>query len=207
MAQFAWPIQQSVNSSRFINRWSLMLCVLTCECLLFFSAGLAHWHPTDPHSIVMAAGPWRSYPQLCPPVECHRLSPGHSSRWCCHTAGTQLEVSHQMAVSVHTHLEGFFILFSLITWPCVLVIHSFTVYLVCHLLIWILTVCVLTSGFPHYGCSVTVTGAQLKPRLRRGRRWKPGVEKTETGWYSCAVCHFWVIKSVQLFTIQNMKQK
>lgn len=61
---------KSNNLCRFINSWSLILHVLKCEFLLFLSAGLAHWHPTNPHTIIMAAGFRRGHPQLCPPVKC-----------------------------------------------------------------------------------------------------------------------------------------
>lgn len=62
--------------------------------LLFFfllSAGLANWHPADPHPVVLAAGPWCGHPQLRPPVGRGRVPTG-DARWLL-AAGSHLEVS------------------------------------------------------------------------------------------------------------------
>lgn len=73
----------------------------------FFSAGLAHWYPTDPHTIIMAAGPRRNHPRLYPSVKCHRITCGNDSLRCCHAAGTQLAVGQPTTVKDACRLMGF----------------------------------------------------------------------------------------------------
>lgn len=90
------PFQHWNNLCWFSKIWSLIYRVLKCDSLVFlFSAGLAHWHPTDPHPIVMAAGPRCGHPQLRTPVNCGWITPGNAR--CLHSTGTQLEVGQLMA--------------------------------------------------------------------------------------------------------------
>lgn len=109
------PFQQSDNLFSSIHNLSSILHVLKCWLLCFFfffsvcffSAGLAHWYPTDPHTIIMAAGPRRSHPRLCPSVKCHRITCGNDSLRCCHAAGTQLAVGQPTTVKDACRLMGF----------------------------------------------------------------------------------------------------
>lgn len=86
---------------------SVGCCVFFFFSVCFFSAGLAHWYPTDPHTIIMAAGPRRSHPRLCPSVKCHRITCGNDSLRCCHAAGTQLAVGQPTTVKDACRLMGF----------------------------------------------------------------------------------------------------